>query len=178
MRNNVTKTASIILMSHTPSPVGNLHLASVDDRLYFLAFEKKGYREEMYAYLGRHIGSFDVKPDKGKHARFHRELDRYFSGKLTRFNLKTHLLGTEFQLQVWTALRTIPFGTTTTYKGLASLIGNPEAMRAVGGAVAKNPLPIIIPCHRVIGEGGGLVGFGGGIERKKKLLRHEGALLV
>ena len=111
-------------------------------------------------------------------ALFDRLNARYFEGKLKKFRIKTVLHGTEFQLQVWTALRSIPYGTTTTYKAIAEDIGNPDATRAAGGAIGKNPLPVIIPCHRVIGVDGSLVGFEGGIERKKILLRLEGALLV
>jgi O-6-methylguanine DNA methyltransferase len=132
----------------------------------------------MEAHFLRELRSAAFAPDTGKHARAHRELEQYFAGRLRRFTVKLHLFGTPFQMQVWTALRTIPHGGTTTYKNVADMIGNSMATRAVGGAVGKNPVPIIVPCHRVIGENGGLVGFGGGIERKKRLLQIEGALLV
>ena len=177
MKGSLRKNPAII-MSHLPTPVGNLHIASWEGAVCFVGFEKKGYREEMYAYLGRYLKGFDVLHEKGEHARMHEQFEKYFQGKLKKFRMKTHLFGTEFQLQVWTALRAIPYGTTTSYKAVAEMIGNPDAPRAVGGAVGKNPIPIVIPCHRVIGESGSLVGFGGGIERKKLLLRLEGALLV
>lgn len=170
--------STVILLSHLPSPVGNLHIASVQGTVYYVAFERKGYREEMYDFLGRYFPRFDVEPAVDEHAKVHTQLEQYFAGKLQRFSVKTHLLGTDFQLQVLTALRTIPYGTTLTYKAVAGMIGNPQATRAVGGAIGRNPIPVIIPCHRVIGEGGGMVGFGGGIDRKRKLLRLEGVLLV
>ena len=85
--------------------------------------------------------------------------------------------GTAFQREVWAALRTIPTGETTTYGRLASQLGRPKAMRAVGMANGANPISIIVPCHRVIGANASLTGYGGGLERKRWLLRHEGALL-
>ena len=103
-----------------------------------------------------------------------RQLDQYFAGKRTTFALPLVLSGTPFQNAVWTTLQTIPFGATTTYRLLAERIGRPAAIRAVGAANGANPLPIIIPCHRVIGTDGSLTGFGGGIETKRFLLAHEG----
>ena len=120
-----------------------------------------------------------VKPEPGweKSPRELREVTRqlkdYFAGKRTRFDLKLAPEGTEFQRQVWKALRTIPYGKTISYGELANKIGNPEAVRAVGGANGKNPIPIVIPCHRVIGADGSLTGFGGGLETKVALLALE-----
>ena len=170
--------STIIFLSHLPSPVGELHIATVGDTVYYIAFETPAYHEHMYAFFTRHFREYEVRPENGEHAKIHEQLRKYFQGRLQRFTVKTHLLGTDFQLQVLTALRSIPFGATKSYKAVAAMIGNPDSMRAVGGAVGRNPIPIIVPCHRVIGEDGGLVGFGGGIERKKKLLALEGALLV
>jgi methylated-DNA-[protein]-cysteine S-methyltransferase len=92
--------------------------------------------------------------------------------------LKVAPMGTPFQRQVWAALRTIPPGTTISYGELATRLGRPTAMRAVGAANGDNPVSIVVPCHRVIGQDGSLVGYGGGIERKRWLLAHEGAILV
>ncbi len=177
MAASARKPAAVIL-SHVPSPLGNLHIASCDGAVCYLGFERKGYREDLYAYLGRYLPHFEVKTEKGEHASIHGQLEKYFGGRLKKFRVKTHLFGTEFQLQVWTALRAIPYGLTTTYSSVGESIGNPDATRAVGQAVGRNPISIIIPCHRVIGEDGSLVGYAGGIDRKKKLLRLEGALLV
>lgn len=102
-----------------------------------------------------------------------KQLNEYFSKKRKEFSLKLDFKGTEFQKQVWEALLTIPFGETRTYGQIAKQIGNPQAVRAVGGAANKNPIPIIAPCHRVIGATGKLVGFGGGIANKTILLDIE-----
>jgi methylated-DNA-[protein]-cysteine S-methyltransferase len=101
------------------------------------------------------------------------QLAEYFSGKRTTFELPLCLRGTEFQRRVWNALTEIPFGETRTYGQLARHIGNPAACRAVGLANARNPICVIVPCHRVIGADGSLTGFGGGLPRKEWLLRHE-----
>ena len=103
-----------------------------------------------------------------------KQLKAYFSGKLQRFDLPLHLEGTEFQERVWKALRRIPHGKTLSYAVLAEKVGKPKASRAVGNANGKNPLPIIVPCHRVIAHNGGLGGYTGGLEKKRFLLKLEG----
>ena len=103
------------------------------------------------------------------------QLDEYFAGARTVFDLPLAPRGTPFQQRVWQALRGIPFGDTISYAELARRIETPRAVRAVGGANARNPLSIIVPCHRVVGMDGSLTGFGGGIERKRWLLGHEAA---
>ncbi|MEV6246586.1 methylated-DNA--[protein]-cysteine S-methyltransferase [Streptomyces sp. NPDC051742] len=102
-----------------------------------------------------------------------RQLDAYFAGELTEFDLPLHLIGTPFQVRVWEQLLRIPYGETRTYGELAEELGNPAASRAVGLANGKNPVGIIVPCHRVIGAGGGLTGYGGGLDRKQRLLAFE-----
>jgi methylated-DNA-[protein]-cysteine S-methyltransferase len=104
------------------------------------------------------------------------QLAAYFAGEVTSFDLPLAPNGTPFQKQVWEALRRIPYGETISYGELARRLGDPKAMRAVGAANGRNPIPIIVPCHRVIGADGSLTGFGGGIDRKRWLLTHEGAL--
>ena len=104
------------------------------------------------------------------------QLDAYFAGDLTRFDLPLVLTGTAFQLQVWRALADIPFAKTESYGSVAARIGNPKASRAVGMANNKNPLAIVLPCHRVIGSNGSLVGYGGGLWMKEWLLQHEAAV--
>ncbi len=101
------------------------------------------------------------------------DLDHYFRGKLRQFEVPLNPIGTLFQRQVWKALQTIPYGETRSYKQLAELIGNPKACRAVGMANNRNPIAIIIPCHRVIGADGKLVGYGGGLPIKEYLLELE-----
>ena len=106
------------------------------------------------------------------------QLNSYFAGERTTFDLALVLDGTEFQKTVWTALQQIPYGETVSYKQLAERIGRAEAVRAVGAANGANPIPIIIPCHRVIGNDGSLTGFGGGLPLKKKLLELESRQLT
>jgi methylated-DNA-[protein]-cysteine S-methyltransferase len=102
-----------------------------------------------------------------------RQLRLYFAGALRQFELPLELIGTDFQKRVWNTLLTIPFGQTRSYTEIASQIGAPRAVRAVGAANGRNPIPIIVPCHRVIGASGSLVGFGGGLQWKRKLLELE-----
>jgi methylated-DNA-[protein]-cysteine S-methyltransferase len=105
------------------------------------------------------------------------QLAAYFAGELTEFDLPLAARGTDFQSRVWAALRTIPYGRTTSYGELAAQLGNPGASRAVGLANGRNPIAIIVPCHRVIGADGRLTGYGGGLDRKRWLLDHELAVL-
>lgn len=105
-----------------------------------------------------------------------RELQEYFSGRRRAFDVPLRPRGTPFQQRVWQALRGIPYGQTRAYQDVARAVDAPRACRAVGGANHKNPLPVFIPCHRVIGRGGALVGYAGGLEAKKRLLELEGAL--
>lgn len=103
-----------------------------------------------------------------------KQLKSYFKGELQKFDLPVKLSGTDFQERVWKALQNIPYGQTRSYKQLAEAIDNKKASRAVGGANNKNPLPIIVPCHRVVGSSGDLVGYGLGLDIKKQLLALEG----
>lgn len=106
------------------------------------------------------------------------QLHEYFEGKRFVFDLKLHPKGTEFERKVWNHLLTIPAGTTTSYGKIAQQLGGKNLARAVGHANGKNPISIVIPCHRVIGSNNDLIGYAGGLERKKWLLRHEGAVLL
>jgi methylated-DNA-[protein]-cysteine S-methyltransferase len=101
------------------------------------------------------------------------QLDEYFQGKRKEFSLALYLEGTNFQKKAWQALLRIPYGRTATYAEVAAGVGRPAAARAVGQANHRNPIPVIVPCHRVIGSGGGLVGYGSGVWRKEWLLAHE-----
>jgi methylated-DNA-[protein]-cysteine S-methyltransferase len=105
------------------------------------------------------------------------QLEQYFAGSRSAFDIPLEPQGSAFEVRVWDLLRTIPYGTTTTYGDLARRLGDVKASRAVGLANGKNPIPIIIPCHRVLGANGELTGFGGGLDRKRWLLEHEGALM-
>lgn len=148
------------------SPIGNLVLETKDDKIVQIKFDGRFKRDE--ADVNRDPFVLEIKE----------QLDRYFSGTLKTFNLPTAPEGTPFQQNVWKALTDIPYGTTVPYSQIAERLGNPDAVRAVGRANGQNPVPIVIPCHRVIGADNKLVGYGGGIERKRWLLKHEGALLL
>jgi methylated-DNA-[protein]-cysteine S-methyltransferase len=101
------------------------------------------------------------------------QIDAYFAGALTEFSLPLDPAGTDFQRRVWLALADIPYGETESYGELAARVGNPKACRAVGLANGRNPIPLVLPCHRVIGANGSLTGYGGGLELKQRLLDHE-----
>jgi methylated-DNA-[protein]-cysteine S-methyltransferase len=145
------------------TPVGPLGLVSSDDGLQSVLFHGRNLRPE---------GRSPVLEEA------ERQLEAYFAGELLTFDLPLDLRGTEFQRRCWLALATIPYGQTVSYGEQARRLGlGPDAARAVGAANGQNPLPIVLPCHRVIGANGSLTGFGGGLHVKRRLLEHEGALL-
>lgn len=126
-------------------------------------------------------GSIGAEVDRRSDELFHRldgELREYLDGRRTTFDLPIAATGDEFQHAVWLMLRGIPYGTTTTYGELASRLGDRNLARRVGNAVGRNPLSILVPCHRVVGAGGSLTGYAGGLERKRFLLELEGAPVV
>lgn len=127
---------------------------------------------------GENLNAQDGRDNVNPHlSLLKKELCDYFSGKLTRFSCSISPAGTEFQKRVWSTLLKIPLGTTKSYGQIASEIGLPKASRAVGGASNRNPIPIVIPCHRVVGANASLVGFAGGLWRKQWMLEHEGIAL-
>jgi methylated-DNA-[protein]-cysteine S-methyltransferase len=147
------------------SPIGWLSISTSDDFLtsiHFLDEEPELGSSDSNAIIQQTIT----------------ELSEYFEGNRTQFSIPLKPEGSEFQQTVWAQLQQIPYGQTTTYGTLAEKLGNPNKVRAVGKANGQNPIPIIIPCHRVIGADNRLVGYAGGIARKKFLLKHEGALLL
>ncbi|HEX5438319.1 MAG TPA: methylated-DNA--[protein]-cysteine S-methyltransferase [Gemmatimonadaceae bacterium] len=159
-----------------PTPVGELLLTANEAGLTGVYFEPHTLERDAHPEwrpVATAIGAASAVLAAARE-----QLEAYFAGARTTFALPLAPRGTPFQQRVWTALRSIDFGGTISYAELAHRIGMPRAVRAVGGANARNPLPIIVPCHRVIGADGSLTGFGGGIERKRWLLRHEGALLA
>jgi len=156
------------------SPIGPiLLLTDADDRVRSLDWED--YAARLHDLLRLQYGTVDLKPRDGVSAA-RRAIEAYFEGDLAAIDgVPVKTAGTAFQREVWAALRTIGTGETTTYGKLAVRIGRPKAVRAVGAANGANPISIIVPCHRVIGANMSLTGYGGGVERKRWLLRHEGA---
>lgn len=146
------------------SPVGTLRLVAEELGLRMVWFVRGRQNEKPRA---------EWKEDAAFFADVKRQLSAYFAGELQEFEIPLLMLGTEFQKRVWKALLAIPYGETMSYGQLAKKIGEPKAVRAVGAANGQNPIPIIVPCHRVIGSDGSLTGFGGGLENKKKLLELE-----
>ena len=156
------------------TPIGSF-LVATDDTERVRAIDLYGDEPRTMRHLRRHFGEqMDIRhgamPTSVKRA-----LDGYFGGDLhTLEDIPCKPDGTDFQQSVWSALRAIPAGQTMSYGELADRLGNPRAVRAVGLANGSNPIPLIIPCHRVIGSDGSLTGYGGGLERKRWLLTHEG----
>jgi methylated-DNA-[protein]-cysteine S-methyltransferase len=160
------------------SPVGTLVLTASDGALTRLERKARGRagRTAGATSHGRHgEASRGASPAERVLLAAQRQLEEYFSGKRTQFDLPLAPSGTAFQQQVWRALLEIPYGKTWSYQRLARAIGRPTAMRAVGACNGRNPIAIIIPCHRVIGADGSLTGYGGGLPMKRWLLAHEAA---
>jgi methylated-DNA-[protein]-cysteine S-methyltransferase len=154
---------------HWQSPLGEMIVAASDRGIAGVWFEGQ-----------KHLPDHANWPVDAAHpllVEATRQLDDYFAGRRTSFDLPLDVQGgTAFQQSVWKALLAIPHGGKTTYATLSRDIGSPAAVRAVGAAVGRNPLSIVVPCHRVLGSGGGLTGYAGGIERKSALLKLEGAI--
>ena len=156
------------------SPVGPLLLAGDSEALHVLAFgPPAGGRKRLEISRPREIDAHWSPDTKGVLKDVRKELDRYFAGTLRKFSTKLAFNGTPFQNEVWKELTRIPYGETISYLDLANRIKNPKAVRAVGMANGANPIAIIVPCHRVIGSDGSLIGFGGGLPTKRALLELE-----
>jgi methylated-DNA-[protein]-cysteine S-methyltransferase len=162
-----------LLLDRVASPIGTITIIS--DGEFLLALEFEDYDDRMRRLLKIHVGDFTLKELPNPSGLSDR-IRAYFAGDLAAIDdIAVETGGTPFQREVWMALRRIPAGSTTTYGELAKTIGRPSAVRAVGMANGSNPIPIVVPCHRVIGSNGTLTGYGGGLPRKRWLLAHEGA---
>jgi methylated-DNA-[protein]-cysteine S-methyltransferase len=151
--------------TYHPSPVGDLLIAGVGDTVHRIAFPVE--RSKRWPLLG-------WRRDDTAFGEVRYQVDAYFAGTLLDFDMETHAEGSDFDLAVWRAMRDIPYGETISYGELARRIGAPHsASRAVGIACGANPLPLVVPCHRVIGADGSLTGFGGGLQTKAFLLALE-----
>ena len=155
-----TKNSLYVISYH--SPIGTIEICGTNEYITTVHFKDN------------QVASSNNVPEILK--RCARQLDEYFNHQRQDFDLPLKLKGSDFQLLVWKELQRIPFGVTQSYSEIARLINKPRAVRAVGGANHANPIAIIIPCHRVIGADGRLVGYGGGLWRKKWLLEHEGLM--
>lgn len=169
-----------LLFTVHPSPVGPLFLAASERGLVALEFDKRLPGQQTIRPNPRDLRSEtkDVRFERSDKAlrRYITELEQYFLGSRKEFSFPLDLRGTEFQLACWQALLAIPYGETRTYADIARAVGNPQGFRAVGMANNRNPVAIVVPCHRVIASDATLCGYGGGLEIKRKLLELEGAL--
>ncbi len=170
---NPTASASLAWCGHD-TPIGHLILAASVAGLVSVALPP----QDGHPAPTPPEGQLDTSPQAAVLTAAQRQLDEYFAGRRRVFTLPLDVRGTPFQRRVWEVVATIAYGHTRTYGEVAVRIGQPTAMRAVGAANGQNPLPLVIPCHRVVGRGGHLVGYGGGLALKQALLVREGALLV
>ena len=163
---------TILETANVESPIGTVRIAVLGGRLCALGFDDH-WRAEL-RWLERRFGAIDLVRSSDP-AGVVSALRAYFDGQLTAIDrIDVDMGGTSFQASVWYALRRVPAGRTTSYGELARAVGSPQAARAVGAANGQNPVSIVVPCHRAIGGDGRLVGYGGGLDRKRWLLRHEG----
>lgn len=157
------------------SSLGVICIASTEKGVCKIALPAEG-QEGFFKWLRARFDPQNVIEDKSRNEGVLAELESYLAGQLREFQNHLDLRGTEFQMRVWREVRAIPYGTTCSYQDIAKRIGHPRAYRAVGATNGANPIPIIVPCHRVIGRDGSLRGYGGGLAMKERLLRLEGVI--
>ncbi len=155
------------------TPLGDMIVAEHGNRICRLDFAGSKKPESILKNLARHYNAETGRTKTKTLKEVEKQLNLYFQGKLKSFDLPLDLVGTDFQRSVWKKLSGIPFGRTVNYGWIAEKTGNPKAARAVGASIGKNPIAVVVPCHRVIGKNGELTGFAGGLWRKKKLLALE-----
>lgn len=159
------------------SHIGVVYIASTEKGVCKITIPGQT-KKEFLSWLERHADGGSIVESKRKHRAVVDQLNKYFSRKLVKFTVRLDPIGTAFQKSVWKELRRVRYGTTISYKELSHRVGKPNAAQSVGKANGANPIPIIIPCHRIIGSDSRLVGYAAGIKTKEFLLRLEGALLV
>ncbi len=167
---------NVIKTEYFKTPIGELILGSFNDRLCLCDWRYRKMRTSIDSRLSRGVNAKYVEESTSIINETKAQLTQYFEGQKSKFDIPLLLIGTDFQKEVWGALQEIPFGKTNTYLQLAKELKNENAIRAVASANGANAISIIIPCHRIIGSNGGLVGYAGGLEAKMKLLRLENAL--
>jgi methylated-DNA-[protein]-cysteine S-methyltransferase len=160
--------------SYYPSPTGLLKISFTADNIYKIEFVKEVNEIDENCCNGVFFKNKDVRDTYNL---IYDQLNEYFTGKRKYFELPTFFKGTDFQVKVWKYISKIPYGEVKSYKKVAEAIGHSQAARAVGNAAKKNPLLIVIPCHRVVNTKGELTGYNGGVRRKKWLLKHESKYL-
>ena len=162
------------------SPIGPLFLAASEKGLVALEFDARLPGQQTIRPNPRDLrsesGAVRFENSESRMSGYVRQLDEYLAGRRREFRFELDLRGTEFQLACWRALLAIPYGETRTYADIARAVGRPQGFRAVGMANNRNPIAIVVPCHRVIASDGTLCGYGGGLDTKRKLLQLEGAL--
>jgi methylated-DNA-[protein]-cysteine S-methyltransferase len=161
-----------VMYDLTDSPVGTLLVASTERGVCRIGYDPEQTLDELPVRFGLRVLRIPGRLD-----RVRRELEEYFAGRRREFDLPLDLRVTPFQESVLRRLALVPFGRLETYAELARQVGKPRAARAVGMVMNRNPIPIVLPCHRIVGSDGSLTGYGGGLDRKEALLRLEGALL-
>jgi methylated-DNA-[protein]-cysteine S-methyltransferase len=159
------------------SKIGLIYIASTERGVCKVCLPRQTKRDFL-RWLREHFGDNEVIDNKSRNKEAIDQLVRYFNGRLAKFTVPVDPLGTPFQLRVWKELVKIPYGTTITYKQLARRLGTSKGFQAIGRANAANPVPIVVPCHRVVGTDGSLVGYSSGIKTKEFLLKLEGALMI
>jgi len=169
-----------LFTAQTESAVGPLFLAASENGLMALEFDARLPGQQTIRPNPRNLRDerrgFQFEDSAGKMRRYVKELEEYFAGRRREFSFPLDLRGTDFQVACWRALLAIPYGETRSYADIARAVGKPSAFRAVGMANNRNPIAIVVPCHRVIASDGTLCGYGGGLAVKRRLLELEGAL--
>lgn len=171
------KLMEMIHQKNISTPLGEMIACAVDQGICLLEFTDRKSIERQLTALSKALKAEMVEKEHRHFVQLEKELKEYFEGKRSQFDVPLFTTGTEFQEKVWQLLREIPMGEIRTYKQQSEILGNPKAIRAVGTANGINKIAILIPCHRVIGSNGELVGYAGGIWRKQKLLELEKAIL-
>jgi O-6-methylguanine DNA methyltransferase len=159
------------------SRIGRIYVASTENGVCKISVPKES-RKDFFGWLKDNFDPETVSDNRARNKDVIDQLTRYFNGKLAKFTCPIEPIGTPFQIRVWNEVSKISYGSTITYKHLAKRVGVPKATQAVGRANGANPLPIIIPCHRVLGSNGALVGYSCGVKTKEFLLRLEGAIIL
>lgn len=177
MRHLFRSSEDLVYWAPFTTPLGTAYVAATRVGVCRLSIPNET-REHFFVGLYRQFEPDHVRPHPEPSLDCIQQLDEYLLGERTRFELRLDLRGTPFQLKTWQAILRIPYGTTVAYGDLARTMDVPKAFQAVGAAVGQNPVPVVVPCHRVVGVEGSLTGYAAGVDTKRWLLRHEGALLI